>query len=169
MKIDKNKLFQNLKDIKNLVNLNILVCYKKLLDINNIFHNIGSLILICIFVFHIIFIFIFYIREVDNIIQIIKNIINRIKKRNIIKQNKINKNAQKIQKRNAKINNNIIIRNSNKIKNLITYKKPKNRNNINYFRNNKNNKYKSNFNNKIILSSNNCYINNKIKKRSNFI
>ena len=64
--------------------------------------------------------------------------------------------------------NNIIIRNSNKIKNIITYKKPKNKNNINYFRNN-NNKYKSNFNNKIILSSNNCYINNKIKKKSNFI
>ena len=105
MKIDRNKLFQNFKDIKNLANLNILVCYKKILDINidNIFHNIGSLILIFIFILHIIFIFIFYIREFDNIIQIIKNIINGIINRNLIKPNKIKKNAQKIQKKIPKL------------------------------------------------------------------
>ena len=48
MKIDKNKLFANLKDIKNIVNINILVCYKKLLNLKNIYRNIGSLIIIYI-------------------------------------------------------------------------------------------------------------------------
>ena len=35
MEINKNKLFDNLKDIKNLINLNIMKCYKMLLSFNN--------------------------------------------------------------------------------------------------------------------------------------
>jgi len=57
MKINKNKLFDNLKDIKNLINLNIMKCYKMLLSFNNIKYNVGSIIIICIIFFHIIFIF----------------------------------------------------------------------------------------------------------------
>ena len=43
MIINKTKLFDNLKDIRNLLNLNILICYKTLLSIislNEIIHNI---------------------------------------------------------------------------------------------------------------------------------
>ena len=75
MVIDKNKLFANLRDIKNLVNLNILVCYKKFLSLSNITHNVGSLIIICIIIFHIFTIFIFYINQLSKIKKKIKVII----------------------------------------------------------------------------------------------
>ena len=75
MEINKNKLFDNLKDIKNLINLNIMKCYIMLLLFNNIIYNVGSLIIICIIFFHIIFIFWFYINQLEIIKKRIKNIL----------------------------------------------------------------------------------------------
>ena len=60
MTIDKSKLFKNLKNIKNSVNINILICYKKLLYYKDYLYNIGSWIITCIIIFHIISILIFY-------------------------------------------------------------------------------------------------------------
>ena len=160
MKIDKNKLFDNLKNIKNISNRNILVCYKKLLNISNIFHNIGSLIIICILIFHLVFIFIFYIIQQDNIIKIIKDIIFSLTNKDSINPSKIKKNVQiKIQKRNT----NNKINNKNRINNIISLKKIRNKTNSkNLLRN------KSNYNNKIILNNNNFFINNKINYNESF-
>ena len=63
MIIDKNKLFENLKDIKNLINFNILICYKKLSSFNFIIYNVGCIIIAIIIIFHIIVIIIFYISQ----------------------------------------------------------------------------------------------------------
>ena len=163
MNINKNKLFENLIDIKNLVNLNILVCYKMLLNCKNIFHNIGSLIMISIFIFHIISIFIFYIKQLHNIIQIVKNIIFGITNKNFIKQEKIKKNNQiKPQKRNIKDN---IIINYNYKKKVMKFEQLRNKKNFKYFENK--NQNKSNSNNKIILNNNYYYIKNKINIKPN--
>ena len=74
MNINKSKIFDNMKNIKNLMNLNILVCYKNLLSIKSIIYNIGSLIIICIIFFHIISVFLFYINQLKKIKKKIKYI-----------------------------------------------------------------------------------------------
>ena len=48
IKINKAKLFENFKDIKNIVNFNFLVCYKNLLKKDGIIYNIGSYIILTI-------------------------------------------------------------------------------------------------------------------------
>ena len=46
MKINKAKLLENFKDIKNIANLNFLFCYKKLFNKDGIINNIGCYILL---------------------------------------------------------------------------------------------------------------------------
>ena len=75
MKINKDKLIKNFKDIKNIINLNILVCYKNLLKKEGIINNIGCYILLSIIIFHIISIFVFYLSEFDLIKNKLKKII----------------------------------------------------------------------------------------------
>ena len=80
MTINKMKLFDNLKDIRNLMNLKILICYKKLfLSFSGIIYNVGCLIVICIIVFHIIATFIFYFNQLKRIKKMIKSITFGIK------------------------------------------------------------------------------------------
>ena len=75
MTINKMTIFDNLKDIRNLMNLKILVCYKKLiLSLSDIKHNVGCLIIICIIAFHIICIFVFYFNQLNKINKVIKSI-----------------------------------------------------------------------------------------------
>ena len=150
MIINKTKLFENLKDIKNLMNLNILIYYKKLLQFisfNGLIHNIGSLIIICIIIFHLFSIFIFYIGQRKNISKSIKDIIFGITNFNLIKKSKSNN----IKKTNVSK----IIKKSNKAVKL----------NI---KQNKLKKVKNKRNNNIILYNNN-YINNNINITTNII
>ena len=79
MKINKDKLFENLININNIANLNILICYKKLFNINGILFNIGSYIIAAIILFHIISFFIFYLKQYGLIKNKIKFIICNIK------------------------------------------------------------------------------------------
>ena len=83
MSINKLNLFENLKDIRNLMNFKILICYKKLLlSFSRLWNNVGCLIIICIIVFHIIFIFVFYINQLNSIKKRIKSISFGINKNN---------------------------------------------------------------------------------------
>ena len=92
MSINKLNLFENLKEIRNLMNLKILICYKKLLlSFSRLWNNVGCLIIICIIVFHIIFTFVFYINQLNSIKKRIKSISFGIKN-----NNKINEANQKI-------------------------------------------------------------------------
>ena len=61
--INKDKILQNFKDIKNIANIDFLICYKKLLQKENIIKNIGFYIIIFIIIFHIITIIIFIINQ----------------------------------------------------------------------------------------------------------
>ena len=75
MSIDKSNLFKNFINLKNIANINILACYKKLFSKNGIIHNIGAYIIVFIILLHIIFIFIFYIRQIDSIKAKLKDIL----------------------------------------------------------------------------------------------
>ena len=74
MKIDKTKLLKNFKDIKNIINYQFLICYKKLFRKDGIMNNIGCYILLTIILFHIISIFVFYLND----FSILKKKINGI-------------------------------------------------------------------------------------------
>ena len=63
MKIDKAKLLENFKDIKNIVNFEFLKCYKILFTKEGILNNYGCYIIFIIFLFHILSIFIFRVNS----------------------------------------------------------------------------------------------------------
>ena len=74
MKINKTKLLENFKDIKNIVNLSFLICYNKLFIKKGILYNIGSYVILAIIFFHIITIFMLYNKQFPSIKNEIKDI-----------------------------------------------------------------------------------------------
>ena len=109
MNLNKTKLFENFKDIKNLVNINILKCYKTLLNKIVILHNIGFYILVIILLFHIICTFIFYMKQLSLIKEKINDLIFAIKNLNILKDSEKkqkNKNTENKEVKNKKTNKN---------------------------------------------------------------
>jgi hypothetical protein len=67
IKIDKTKLFNNFLDVNYIANIDFLLCYKILFKKNALLKNIGSYILIWIILFHIISIYVFYIKSYPKI------------------------------------------------------------------------------------------------------
>ena len=65
MKINKNKLLDNFKNIKNLGNFNILKCFKVLLSKKGILNNVGFFIIGTIIIFHIITLFILCLKQFE--------------------------------------------------------------------------------------------------------
>ena len=74
MNIDINKLMNNFIDIKNIANIGLLKCYKKLFSFKDIIKNIGFLMIIPIIIFHFICIIIFYCKQFKKLKKKIKNI-----------------------------------------------------------------------------------------------
>ena len=165
IKIDKEKLYENFIDIKNVANIEILVCYDNLLQKDGIVYNIGFYIISLIIIIHIICMFIFYIKQYD----IIKNKINDIEF--AIKNYHVIKSGEKERK---KTNNIINIKESQTKKkkrnskyNEINKKKTSNKIILGSIKNNKpNKKSKKQINNNYIIENNqsiNININNKEK------
>ena len=127
MNINKNKLLDNFKNIKNIANFNFLICYKKLLKKEGIIHNFGAYIIFAIILFHIISIFVFCIIDYPLIKKKIKQIIFRINKPKIF--NKIVNRKNKKKKKGSNIIS--IYRKGNRLSNKINFKNiiPKNDNN----------------------------------------
>ena len=132
MKINKNKLLDNFKNIKNIVNFKILKCFEVLFSRNGISKNIGFFLLIFIIIFHIISIFIFYLKQFDLLINKIKEIIFSIIILKSIKDDKEEENNNKEineiingkikEKNNKEIEDNrnkIILNNNNNNNNII--------------------------------------------------
>ena len=122
--INKTKILENFAYIENIANVHIIVCYKSLFTKNGIINNIGSFIIILIVIFHIISLFIFFIKQLPIIKSKIKGIIFGIRHSKLIKEDK-KVNDEQDKKSNKEIiiekeNNNID--NNNKIRN---FKKPK--------------------------------------------
>ena len=76
MNINTNKLLENFKNIKNIINFEFLKCYIKLFNKEGILNNIGCFILLAIICFHILTIFIFIINQFSSIINKINNILD---------------------------------------------------------------------------------------------
>ena len=159
MNIDTDQFFKNLKNIKQLVNIDILYCYKVLFKIKEILNNIGCFIMTGIILFNIICIFIFYSNQLNTIKIWIDDIVFSI----INIELKINKNIKKRKiiegKKTKRKSVNMICQKNNKsfkqINNLNT-----NNNNAKY----KNIKYSSNKINIINKNHNNSKVKNVIKK-----
>ena len=116
MNINKTKLFENIMNIKNFLNLNFLVCYNSLLSKEGILKNIGFYIISVILIFNAIFIIIFYKKEFDLLKNKINDIIYAIKNINLIKNNKKNKNSEEEKSKKNKENN---IENKIRLDNII--------------------------------------------------
>ena len=74
MAINKEKLLYNFRDIKNFLNFNFLFCYKKLFNKKGILNNYGCYLITIIILFHILDIFVFYIKQFSSIKMKIKYI-----------------------------------------------------------------------------------------------
>ena len=93
--INTNKLLNNFIDIKPISNLGVLKCYAVLFSKEGLINNIGSYIILMIELFFIISIFLFYFFEYNYILNIIRDKLLLIKK----KEENINLNIS------AKLNN----------------------------------------------------------------
>ena len=72
MKIDKKKLLDNFKNIKNIANINILKCFEALFSKIGISKNVGFYIFITFIIFHTIVLILFYNKKLDTLIKKIK-------------------------------------------------------------------------------------------------
>ena len=79
--IDKEKLRKNFLDIKNLINLNVMKCYKKLFSKEGIIKNIGSYIILSIIFIYFINSNIFCIKEYNVLLKKFENIFSYHKNR----------------------------------------------------------------------------------------
>ena len=121
MNINKTKLYNNFIDIKNIANINILKCYQNLFNIIGIIYNMGNYIIILIIIFHLVSIFVFYLKQLNDLKNKINKIVYAIKNLGIIKKSK---NSHK------KATEMIVMKKNNKKKYI---KKTKNENKKNKF------------------------------------
>ena len=78
--INMKKVFESFKDVKNIVNIKILICYDILFSFKGILKNIGAILIIIIIIFHFICIILFYSKfnerfkiQINNIVFGLKN------------------------------------------------------------------------------------------------
>ena len=97
MNINKGKILDNFKNIKNIVNFKFLKCYNKLFNKEGILNNIGCFILLAAIFFHILTIFIFIMNQFSSIVNKINNILDlsQLSKYHLVKENEKEKKAKK--------------------------------------------------------------------------
>ena len=109
IKIDKDKLYDNFINVKNIANINLLVCYKVLFSKKGIKKNYGCFSLIPIILIHFILVFLFWAKDQNKkVVEKIKDIkyaINNWKL--VIEERKIKRLQRRQQKLNGR-NKNII-------------------------------------------------------------
>ena len=98
IKINKTKLLENIKNIKSITNLNILVCHERLFSKPGLSKNVGFYILIIIIISCIIYMFLFYMKQFDLLKNKIKDIVNAKKHFDSIKKNKTEEQEENEQK-----------------------------------------------------------------------
>jgi hypothetical protein len=149
--IDKKKLYKNFIKVKNIANMKILTCYKKLFTKEAIIHNIGCFVIFPITIIHIITIIIFYSKHINEMRNIISDIRNKLKNINSLKSKKAAKSKNKTK------NNIINIDNNKEKKKKISIKNNANENKKNNPPKNKRNAISKI--NKIIHNNNNYILN----------
>ena len=122
--INKNK-FNKLSKIKNIMNLNIMKCYKNLFSIDGLIKNICSYALLSMIFINICTFFVFVIKgqySIWRVINIISDFKNKFIKTDVSKNGINNKSKSKIINKNKNINKKEIT-NKMKKKNINKYKK----------------------------------------------
>ena len=185
IKIDKNKLFSNFKDINNIANIKMLKCIYLLFDIKNIFNNYANYMLIILLVLEIITIFVYFLYDNKKNIFLVKNIIkikakidlfqekNKIKSKNIHIKRKNKKRSKTMnaydlmntfikKKMNKRLSvGNLKLKNNNQNTNIVNFL------NVNIKSTPKSNKIHNDNNHKFIKPK--MYINTKKIYRNNII
>ena len=181
--IDREKLYKNFVDFKNIANFNLLVCYNNLFTNQSILKNVGSYIIILIALLNIITFFIFHISQFKIIKKKINILINELSDFNFVKFEKKGK-IKKIKKKENinEINNNknnsrnkmLLSLNNNTLKKIGTNKsiinrRQENKNKTKNIKSIKIDNNKKNFNNdknNIKRSNNFTKANNKAKNKN---
>ena len=118
IKFNKTEFFKSFTDINNMLNINIIKCYKYVFKIKELKNNYGFFIIAFVMILYFITLFIFLFSSYGNYKKEIKNIIWALKFSEIpLKRNQIMKKPMIINK-NMKINNNknhLYYQNKNKI------------------------------------------------------
>ena len=157
--IDKEKLLSNFKDLKSMINLDIVKCYKILFTKKGLIKNIGSYILLSTIIFFLISLFIFIGKGYSNLKSQIRDIMtikekylnsNKIQLKNVISIKRKDKNKKHDNRENKSNNKSIkkkLEKKKNKVKNKI--------NNATSKKNNKKHKHEPPLRNKKALKSKN--------------
>ena len=163
MKINITKMYENFIDIKHIINIQIMKCYKILFTKEGLIQNIASYLIISIIIFHLIVFILFYTTKkkvLDNKIKDIKFGIINWELVEAKEEEKKTKKIIKVPTKRLKFQNNNIINNMNRIynkkENVIKTFNPKR----SYKSKNKNNPSKKKKNKIKIKVSNNNNINN---------
>ena len=164
LNINKTKLLENFKNIKNYANLNLLKCNNKLFSKEGISKNIGFYFIVIIIAFQIMCVIIFYREQFEILKDKIDSIIYAISNLELIKEDK----------KATKEENKMSINNENNKKgNKIIKKRSKYRSRTKSTELNHKKTLKSTFNNFInesnIINNNNLMNNRKKKKNNNRI
>ena len=109
IKIDKDKLKSNF-NFKNLINIKVLKCYKKLFTKNGLLHNVGSYILLSIIILYIVSMIYLILKDYSSIKNEIKDAFNHLPN----KENKNDIEIKKIEKKNKSLKKKEIADISNK-------------------------------------------------------
>ena len=187
IKFDKDKLLKSFININNICNINIIKCYRNLLNFNTLKKNYGFFIQMIIIFLFLILLFVFCLKSYKKLIEkinIIKNTKNKVNNnsKTILNtdNNKITKNTKKRFLFKKKINNNTKNNIKNKVKTKkgiqqpelkLDNKKKYNKNSLfNKIKKNKNS-YKNNFMNNnlgnINIKNDLLSLNNNNKKKAN--
>ena len=86
MNINKTNLLQQFKDIKSIININIILCYKELFCKEGIINNINLFIIIPFIIFHLLVIIIFYCNQKEKLFEKIKDIFFGISNWHLVKE-----------------------------------------------------------------------------------
>jgi len=114
IKINKDKLLSNFKNINNIANIKMLTCLNQFFYIDNILKNSANYMLIILFPLSLISLFVFlfynsskiqnYFEEIKKKIASTNSVINKNNINNTINNNKINKNKTKAKSKRKKSN-----------------------------------------------------------------
>ena len=163
--IDKNKLYENFIDIKNIVNINVLKCYKLIFTLNAFKSNYANLILLVIILLFLICLILFYFKDYYYLLKILSIIVYF--KLNPILVKKLNhreKKEKKKEEKKYKTNQNTF--NESNINLFLPKKKVKKRSKNKQKDSNNNNKSVKNLPHPIHLKYINLKISNPIKKKN---
>ena len=86
MNINTTKLIQQFKDIKSIININVILCYKELFSKEGIIKNINLFIIILFIIFHLVVIIIFYCNQKEKLFEKIKDIFFGISNWHLVKE-----------------------------------------------------------------------------------